>query len=47
MILTVYVYGGVELKQGPVIESTSYIFAEILSAIFGKERINKRKVVGL
>ena len=47
MILTVYAYGGVELKQGPVMESTSYIFVAILSAIFLKEHINRRKVMGL
>ena len=38
MFLTVYAYGGVDLKNGPVIESTSYIFVAILSAIFLKEK---------
>lgn len=47
MFLTVYAYGGVDLKNGPVIESTSYIFVAILSAIFLKEKICRRKVLGL
>lgn len=47
MILTVYAYGGVELKTGPVIESTSYIFVAVLSAIFLKEKINRKKAIGL
>lgn len=47
MFLTVYAYGGVDLKTGPVIESTSYIFVAVLSAIFLKEKINNKKKFGL
>lgn len=47
MFLTVFAYKGVDLKTGPVIESTSYFFVAVLSAIFLKEKINKRKAWGL
>lgn len=47
MFLTVIAYKGVDLKMGPVIESTSYFFVAVLSVIFLKEKINKRKALGL
>jgi len=47
MLLTVYGYKGVDLKTGPVIESTSYVFVAILSAIFLKERVSGKKKLGL
>lgn len=47
MTLTVFAYRGVDLKTGPVIEATSYIFIAILSAIFLKEKISNRKKIGL
>ena len=47
MILTVYAYKGVDLKTGPVIEATSYIYVAVLSAIFLKEKISNKKKSGL
>lgn len=47
MMLTVFAYRGVDLKTGPVIESSSYIFIAILSAVFLKEKISTKKKIGL
>lgn len=47
MFLTIFAYKGVDLKLGPVIESTSYLYVAILSAIFLKEKITHRKLLGL
>ena len=47
MFLTVLAYRGVDLKLGPAIEATSYIFVAILSAIFLKEKVSSKKRVGL
>ena len=47
MFLTIYAYKGVNLKTGPAIEATSYIYIAILSAIFLKEKISSKKVLGL
>lgn len=47
MTLTVFAYRGVDLKTGPVIEATGYIFVAVLSAIFLKERISSKKRIGL
>ncbi|MCM1160033.1 MAG: EamA family transporter [Roseburia sp.] len=47
MFLTILAYRGVDLKTGPVIEATSYIYVAVLSAIFLKERITKKKTIGL
>lgn len=47
MFLTVLAYRGVDLKTGPVIEATSYIYVAILSAVFLKEKITNKKKLGL
>lgn len=47
MFLTIFAYRGVDLKTGPVIESVSYIFIAVLSALFLKEKISMRKALGL
>ncbi|MBE5871814.1 MAG: multidrug ABC transporter [Lachnospiraceae bacterium] len=47
MVMTIYAYKGVELKTGPVIESTSYLYVAILSAVFLKEKISNKKKLGL
>lgn len=47
MVMTIYAYKGVDLKTGPVIEATGYIFVAVLSAIFLKEKISNRKKLGL
>jgi drug/metabolite transporter (DMT)-like permease len=45
-ILTVVAYRGVELKNGPVIESCGYIFIIILSRIFLGEKITIKRITG-
>ena len=47
MFMTVVAYRGVDLKTGPAIEASSYVFVAILSAIFLKESINNKKKLGL
>lgn len=46
MLLTFWAYTGVQLMVGGVIESLGYAYILILSAIFMKERITVRKVIG-
>lgn len=45
-IVTILAYHGVEYKNGPVVESLGYILIMILSFLFFKEPITKRKVLG-
>lgn len=45
-LLTVWAYRGVALSWGAVLETTSYIYIMVLSNLFLKEKITKRKVVG-
>jgi drug/metabolite transporter (DMT)-like permease len=45
-VLSVIAYRGVELKNGPVIESCGYIFIIILSKIFLNEKITFRRITG-
>lgn len=45
-ILTVIAYRGVELKNGPVIEASGYIFIIILSRIFLGEKITAMRITG-
>lgn len=47
MVMTIYAYKGVDLKTGPVLEATSYLYVAILSAIFLKEKISGKKKIGL
>lgn len=46
-LVTVLAYRGVPLSLGPVLEASGYIYVAILGAIFLKEKISKRKLVGL
>ena len=45
-ILTIIAYQGVELKKGPILESTGYIYVLFLSWFFLDEKITKSKVIG-
>ena len=45
-LLTVLAYRGVDLSWGPVLETTSYIYIMILSAVFLNEKVSKKKVFG-
>ena len=45
--LTIFAYKGVPLSAAPILGSTEYIFIAILSRIFLKEDINRKKLLGL
>jgi drug/metabolite transporter (DMT)-like permease len=47
MMLTIFAYRGVDLKLGPVIEATGYLYIAFLGWIFLKEKISKKKLLGL
>ena len=44
--LVLLAFRGMEYKNGPVIESTGYIFVMLLSNVFFKEKIDRRKLFG-
>ena len=43
----IYAYKFVPLSIGPVLESAGYIFVTVLGYIFLKERVGKKKLLGL
>ncbi|NLW48412.1 MAG: EamA family transporter [Firmicutes bacterium] len=45
-ILTIMAYRGVELKKGPILESTGYVFVLFLSWMLLQEKITINKIVG-
>lgn len=45
--LSIYAYKGIPLSMGPVLEATSYIYVTIFGVTVFKEKLNKRKLVGL
>lgn len=47
MALTIFAYRGVDLKMGPVIEATSYLYVAILGRLFLKEKVSRKKWAGL
>ena len=47
MFLTIIAYAGMEFTNVQIIEATGYIMVLILSYFFFKERITKRKVLGM
>lgn len=46
-LVTVLAYKYVPLSMGPILESTGYFFVTILGMIFLKEKVGKKKAVGL
>lgn len=46
-LLTMLAYRVVPLSQGPVFETTGYIWVTVLSLVFLKERVSSMKWVGL
>lgn len=46
-LLTVLAYRYVPLSMGPILEASGYIFVSVLGYIFLKERISRRKLIGL
>lgn len=45
--VTIYAYKFVPLSIGPVLESSGYIFVTVLGYIFLKEKVGKKKLLGL
>lgn len=46
-LCSVFAYKYIPLSFGPILGTTEYIFIAILSYFFLKEKINKRKLLGL
>ena len=46
-LLTVWAYKFVPLSMGPILESSGYVFVSILSVIFLKEKVGRKKLLGL
>lgn len=46
-LITILAYKGVPLSLGPVIESVGYVFVAILGYLILKEKVSKRKILGL
>lgn len=46
-LATVMAYKYVPLSMGPILEASGYIFVTALGVIFLKERVGKRKLLGL
>lgn len=46
-LCSIFAYRVVQLSLGAVIESTSYIYVTVLSAVLYKERITVKKIIAL
>ncbi len=46
-LLTMYAYRYVPLSLGPVLESTGYLWVSLLGLLFLKEKISRKKWIGL
>ena len=44
---TMYAYKGINLSLGPILAASEYIFVAVLSKLVLKEKINKKKLIGL
>lgn len=45
-ILTILAYRGITYKNGIMIDATGYIFIMVLSFLFFKEKITRKKLIG-
>lgn len=45
--MTIFAYRVVPLSMGPVLETSGYIWVSLLGMVFLKERIKKKKAIGL
>ena len=45
--ITIFAYKGINLSVGPILAASEYIFVAFLSWLFLKEKINKKKLMGL
>lgn len=46
-LLTIYAYSGLEFKNGPLLESLGYPIVLVLSYLILKEKLTKRRVIGI
>lgn len=46
-LITVVAYKHVPLSMGPVIEASGYLFITLISRLFLKEKISKKKILGM
>lgn len=46
-LIGIIAYEFIPLSMGPIFESTGYVFVSILGFIFLKERISKKKAIGM
>lgn len=46
-LVTVIAYKGIPLSVGPILETTGYLWISILGYLILKEKISKRKLLGL
>lgn len=46
-LLTVLAYKGVPLSLGPILDASGYIWVSVLGAIFLKEHLSKKKILGM
>lgn len=44
---TIFAYSGIPLSFGPILAASEYIFVAVLSKMLLKEKINKKKIIGL
>ena len=45
--MSIYAYKGIPLSMGPVLEATSYIYVTVFGVTIFKEKLNRRKLIGL
>ena len=45
-LLIIAAYHGLDYKNGPIIESLGYILVMVLSYVFFKEKVDRRKIIG-
>ena len=46
-LITIYAYKGIPLSAGPMLETTGYLWISLLGYFILKEKISRRKLVGL
>lgn len=46
-LLTTAAYKYISLSMGPILESTGYVWVAVMGRIFLKERVSKKKMLGL
>ena len=46
-LITVIAYKDIPLSIGPILESSGYIFIAVLSTLILKEKMTKRKLIGM